>query len=114
MQVEKDMVKYDIVLSQGKKNMTFEAYNLTCSILLRKKEDLLIFFHLYLTLEWNLMSCSENVNDCHAKNFICLKDSLGFHFPKSKTNQLGKQGDAVWHVYVNPKNPAFCPNLAVA
>ncbi|KAL7469831.1 hypothetical protein ACHAXS_013690 [Conticribra weissflogii] len=94
--------------------MTFEAYELMCNLLLKEKDEAYVFAHLYLTLEWNLMSRSENVNDCHAENIIWLDDALGFHFPKSKTDQLGKRGDAVWHVYANPGNPAVCPILALA
>ena len=114
LQVQKDKVKHGDSLSQGKKKMTFEAYELMCNLLLKEKDEAYVFAHLYLTLEWNLMSRSENVNDCHAENIIWLDDALGFHFPKSKTDQLGKRGDAVWHVYANPGNPAVCPILALA
>ncbi len=44
---------------------------------------------------------------------IWLEDSFGFYIPKSKTNQFGKRGDAVWHVYTPPGNPAVCPILAL-
>ncbi len=92
----------------------FKAYELMCNLLFKKKVEVYIFVHLYLTLEWNLMSSSENVNDCHAKNIIWLNDAIGFHFHKSKTIQLGKQDDVVWHLYTNPGNPAVCPILARA
>ncbi len=114
LQVQKDEVKHGNSLSQGKKTMMFEAYMHVCNLLVKERDDNYVFAQLYLTLEWNLMSCSENVNNCHAKNIIWLDDALGFHFPKSKTNQLGMWGDAVWHVYAHPGNPAVCPILALA
>ncbi len=75
------------------------------------------FGHCFLTLEWNLMSHSENVVDCHAKNILWADDSLFFSFPKSKMDQMGKNADSVWHVYAtshNSHNPITCPVLALA
>ena len=43
-----------------------------------------------------------------------VDDLLGFSFPKSKTDQMGKNADSVWHVYATPHNPITCPVLALA
>ena len=76
--------------------------------------DEYIFAKCYLTLEWNLMARSENIEQCHAQNICWKDDALGFHFPKTKGDQLGKRADAIWHVYANPQNPTTCPHLALA
>ncbi len=107
-------MKHDDSLNQRKEKMLFEAYKLVYNLLLKKKDEFYIFAHLYLTLELNLMLCSENVNDCHSKNIIWLNGALGIHFLKAKTDQLGKQGGAMWHVYTNLGNHAVCHILALA
>ena len=50
-----------------------------------------IFAHAFHTLEWKLMSHSENVVGCHAENLLWTEDALGFHFPCTKTDQLEKR-----------------------
>ena len=60
------------------------------------------------------MACSENVVDCHAENLVWTEDALGFHFPCTKTDQLGKRSDAIWHVYATPNSPSTCCHLALA
>ncbi len=101
-------------LSQGKKRMGWKVYELMCQLLLEGEDPEYSFAHCFLTLEWNLMSCSENVVDCHAKNISWMNDALGFCFPKSKTDQMGKNADSVWHVYASPHNLVTCPILALA
>ncbi len=41
-------------------------------------------------------------------------DCLAFRFAKSKTDQMGRNSDQVWHVYATPNNPYVCPLLALA
>ncbi len=100
-------------LSQGKKRMGWKVYELMCRLFLEGDDPEYSFAHCFLTLEWNLMSRSENVVDCHAENIIWTDDLLGFTFPKSKTDQTGKNADSIWHVYATPHNPITCPILAL-
>ncbi len=93
--------------------MGWKVYKLMCSLFLEGNDPEYSFAHYFLMLEWNLMSRSENVVDCHAKNIILTDDSLGFTFPKSKTDQTGKNADSIWHVYATPHNPITCPILAL-
>ncbi len=72
------------------------------------------FAHCFLKLEWKWMSSWENVVDCNAENIVWNDDSLGFKFPKSKTDQTGYNADSIWHVYATPHNPITCPILALA
>ena len=50
-----------------------------------------------------------NVNHVQLEN-----DNLVFYFVKTKGDQLGDKSGDLWHVYLNPKNPEFCPVLALA
>ena len=94
--------------------MSWKVYELICNIFLEGDDEEYIFAHAFLTLEWNLMSRSENVVDCHAENLLWTEDALGFHFPRTKTDQLGKRSDAIWHVYATPNSPSTCCHLALA
>ena len=94
--------------------MSWKVYELMCNIFLEGDDEEYNFAHAFLTLEWNLMSCSENVVDCHAENLLWTEDALGFHFPCTKTDQLGKRSDAIWHVYAMPNSPSTCCRLALA
>lgn len=109
-----DKVKHGDPLHEGKKKMGWKVYELMCKLFLEGEDDEYIFAHLFLTLEWNLMSRSENVVDCHAENIFWVEDALGFHFPKTKADQLGKRSDAVWHVYATPASPHTCTHLSLA
>mmetsp|Transcript_13153 Transcript_13153/g.27835 ORF Transcript_13153/g.27835 Transcript_13153/m.27835 type:complete len:112 (+) Transcript_13153:757-1092(+) len=60
------------------------------------------------------MSRSKHVVDCRAENILWVDDSLGFSFPKSKTDQMGKNADSVWHVNATPHNPLTSHILALA
>ncbi len=44
---------------------------------------------------------------------MCLIWPQGFHFPKCKTNQLGKRSDVLCHVHPNPGSPQTCAQLAL-
>ena len=56
--------------SQEKNKMSWKVYELMCNIFLEDDDEEYIFAHAFLTLEWNLMSRSENVVDCHAENLL--------------------------------------------
>ena len=49
-----------------------------------------IFATVFLTLEWNLMSRSENVVDCHAENLLWTEDTLGFFSLAPRPTNLGR------------------------
>lgn len=89
-------------------------YEVMCHLFLEFDNPEYSFAHCFLTLECNLMSRSENLVDCHAENIVWNDDSLGFTFPKSKTDQTSKNADSIWHVYATPHNPITCPILAPA
>ncbi len=113
-QVQNEKVENGDPLHEGKKKMGWKVYELMCRLFLEGEDNEYTFAHLFLTLEWNLMSRSENVADCHADNIFWVEDSLGFHFPKTKADQLGKRSDAIWHVYATPDSPHTCVHLSLA
>jgi hypothetical protein len=103
-----------VSLDEGKKSMSYEVYSMLCSILSKGDSDEHLFAHAYLTLEWNLMARSENVNSCHINHISWNADSLLFYFPLTKGNQGGENNHVPWHVYSNPFEPHLCPVLALA
>ena len=81
---------------------------------MKEEGEEFIFAHAFLTLEWNLMARSENVEHVHILHVSWDADCLMFCFVKSKGDQMGRNRDQEWHVYANPHNPKICPVLAFA
>jgi hypothetical protein len=97
----------------GKKKMDFKVYEKICELFLKEKPEEYLFAHCFLTLEWNLMSRSDNIVHAHLFHITWEDDCLAFCFAKSKTDQTGRNSDQVWHVYATPNKPATCPVLAL-
>ena len=93
----------------GKKKMDFKVYEF-----LKEEGEEYLFARCFLTLEWNLMSRSENIVHAHLFHITWEDDCLAFRFAKSKTDQTGRTSNQVWHVYATPDKPATCPVLALA
>ena len=98
----------------GKKKMDFKVYEKICELFLKEEGEEFLFAHCFLTLEWNLMSRSDNIVNAHLFHITWEDDCLAFRFGKSKTDQTGRNSDQVWHVYATPDKPAICPVLALA
>ncbi len=54
--VTQDKLNNGDCLNKGKKKMGYNVYKLMCQILLQGDSTEYCFAHLFLTLEWNLMS----------------------------------------------------------
>ncbi len=93
--------------------MVCKVYKPICKLFLEGEDDEYIFAHLVLTVEWNFMSILENIVTCQAENIYRVEDALGFHFPKTKADQLGKCSDTVWHVYATPASPQTCTHISL-
>ena len=98
----------------GKKKMDFKVYEKNCELFFKEEGEEFIFGRCFLTLEWNLMARSESVVYANFFHVTWEDDCLVFRFPKSKTDQTGRNRDQLWHVYATPNNPATCPVLALA
>lgn len=98
---------------EGKDPFPFPAYELLSGILFRSKDPEHVALHLFLLLEWNLMSRAEQAVDANIELVGVYNDALRFFIGKSKGNQEGtKHIDHPWHVYSVPSNPVICPVLA--
>ena len=100
-------------LDEGKKGMSYEVYKKMCEILFKSDNDDFLFAHTFLTMEWNLLACSNHCFTMCVKHIEFCNDSLLFFVAKSKGNQLGEATEKPWHVYSNPTNPFLCPVLAL-
>ena len=99
-------------LTEGKRPMSREVYKKMCELMIGGDSDEYIFAHCFLTLEWNLMACADNVASAMVSHVEWQGDSLVFHFAKTKSSQDGECANKPWHVYANPFEPQICPILA--
>jgi len=69
---------------------------------LKENGEEFLFARCFLVLEWNLMSRSDNIVQAHLFHITWEDDCKAFRFAKSKTDQMGRNSDQVWHVYATP------------
>ena len=99
---------------EGKDPIPFAAFCHLAKILFKSKEPEHVGLHLFLVLDWNMMSRAEQCVDSNIELIGVEEDSLRFFVGKSKGDQEGmKHIDHPWHVYSVPSNPFICPVLAL-
>jgi hypothetical protein len=59
------------------------------------------------------MAQSKSIVFAHLFHITWKDDCLIFPFARSKTNQMGKNRDQLWHVYATPMSPATFPCLSL-
>ena len=101
-------------IDEVNREMSFEVYKLLCEELYNGKGDDHLFAHAFLTMEWNLMTRSNNCANMHVQHIQWRSDSLIYYFGTLKGNQTGDRANDPWHVYSNLKNPTICPVFALA
>eukprot|EP00957_Ditylum_brightwellii_P117287 8945363-Ditylum_brightwellii.AAC.1 len=101
-------------LDKGKQCMTFNVYTKYCEILIAGEGDDYIYAHCFLTLEWNLLSCSDNCFAMYLCHVQWTDNCLLLYFGTSQCDQIGEKLGEPWHVYLNPKYPSLCSVLAMA
>jgi len=74
---------------------------------------LLWYAHVYLVLQWNLMSRTNNISTTNYEHIWWENDSLVIHVPKQKNDANGARAYPK-HVFANPLDPLICPVLALA
>ncbi len=100
---------------EGKDPMPFAAYVKLASILACSQDTEHVAAHLFLLLDWNMVSRAENAVNSHIDLFGIFDDALLVYLGPSKGDQEGtKHIDHPWHLYTVPENPAICPVLAFA
>lgn len=111
----KEKMALGISTEEGKRPLPFEAYKLLAQILFESESQEHIAAHLFLLLEWNLMSRAEMVVGASIDVVRCNSDAIQFDIGKTKTDQDGTRNvDHPWHVYSNPHCPQICTFLALA
>jgi len=78
------------------------VYEKIFELFLKEESEEYLIARCFLTLEWNLMSRSENIVHAHLFHITWEDDCLVFCFAKGKTDQTGRNSDQVWHVYATP------------
>ena len=69
--------------------------------------------HLFLLLDWNMLSHAKNVCNAHHDLFGIFDDALLVYVGLSKGHQDGmKHIDHLWHIYSIPEQPKICHVLA--
>ncbi len=68
----------------GKKKMDFKVYEKIWDLFLKEEGEEFIFARSFLTLEWNLMSRSDNIVHAHLFNITWKDDCLAFCFAKKQ------------------------------
>ena len=100
---------------EGKDPMPFAAYVKLASILACSQDTEHVVAHLFLLLDWNMVSRAENAVNSHMDLFGIFDDALLVYLGPSKGDQEGtKHSDHPWNLYTVPENPAICPVLAFA
>jgi hypothetical protein len=95
--------------------LPFEAFKLLAQILFESEKQEHIAAHLFLLLEWNLISRAEMVVSALIDVIRCNSDAIQFDIGKSKTDQDGTQNlDHPWHIYSTPNCPQICTFLLLA
>ena len=100
--------------TEGKDPIPLAAYTYLANILHQSDDPVMIACHLFLVLDWNLISRAENVVESNIEIIGLWNDALRFQVGVTKTDQEGvKHVDHPAHVYSCPENPAICPFVAL-
>jgi hypothetical protein len=75
--------------------------------------SVLWYAHVYLVLQWNLMSRTNNVSTTSYEHMWWENDALVIYTPKQKNDPNGARAYPK-HVFANPLDPQICPILALA
>ncbi len=101
--------------TEGKDPIPLAAYTHLASILNRSNDPEHVAAHLFLLLDWNLMSRADFVVTSNIELVGVWNDALRFQVGVTKTDQEGsKHIDHPFHVYSCPENPVICPVLALS
>ena len=104
-----------LAATEGKKPLPIRAYKYMAKILFESDKPEHIAAHLFLLIEWNLISRAEFVVDAKIDLVSFQEDAMLFDIGQTKTDQEGtKNAGHPWHVYSNPEDPYICTCLAMA
>ena len=93
--------------------MPFAAYVHIAEILNCSSNPEHVAAHLFLLIDWNLISWADGVISANIELVGMWSDALRFEIGPTKTDQDGtKHVDHPFHVYACPETPAICPLVA--
>ena len=111
----KERQKLGLRMNEGRDPIPLAAYVHLAEILCKSDKPEHIAAHLFLLLDWNLISRAETVVESNIELVGMWSDALRFEIGPTKTDPQGKKNlDHPFHVYSVPENPAICPVLAMA
>eukprot|EP00956_Cyclotella_meneghiniana_P034023 scaffold100967_cov120-Cyclotella_meneghiniana.AAC.1 len=111
----KQKKQYGLRTSEGKDPIPFSAYEHLCHILHKSRDPQHIAAHLFLTLDWNMLSRVDFIVTTNVEFIGMSSDAIRFDVGLTKTDQEGRNNiDHPFHVYSCPENPVVCPVLAMA
>jgi hypothetical protein len=101
--------------NEGRDPFPFAAYNFLANILSASPDPEHVHAHLFLLLDWNLMSRADTVIQQNIELIGIRSDALVFEIGPTKTDQEAKKNrDHPFHIYSVPENPAICTVTAMA
>ena len=111
----KERQNLGLCVSEGKDLIPLQAY-IHLAMLLHKSDDPEhIAAHLFLLLDWNLISWADMVATSNIKIVRLWNDTIKLQIGLTKADQTGsKNNDKPFHVYSIQGNPIICPLVAFA
>ena len=94
--------------------MSFQCYQKTCLLLIEGGSPDSIFALCFLTIQWNLILCSEATEKISFSQLKWENDHLKVYFANHKSDIIDLNKGEARHMYSNPKDPAVCPIQTLA
>jgi hypothetical protein len=105
--------EHGLCTTEGKDPMSFKACVYLARLLAKSNDPEHVMLHLFLILDWQVVSRAEGVVDQHMDLSGVYEDALLVHMGPSKGDQDGtKHADHPGHLYSVLEEPAICPCLA--
>ena len=102
------------IRNTGKDPLPLAAYIFLAELLCKSDDAEHIAAHLFLLLDWNLISRADMIVFSNIELIGMGNDCLRFEVGKSKTDQEGRKHiDHPFHIYSCPENPVICPVFAL-
>ena len=94
--------------------MSFKRYQHTCKLLIEDGSPDSVFALYFLTMQWNLVSRSEAMENIFFKHVKWENNNLKIYSPKHKSDHIGLSKDEARDIYSNPNDPSVCPLCELA
>ena len=92
------MAEKGLSVIEGKAHLSFKCYQKTCDLLIEDGSPDAVFALCFLTMLWNLISCSEATESISFSQLIWENDHLKIYISKYKSDQIGLNKEEARHV----------------